>query len=820
MRRASVGLLCVAWLAWWLWPSTAVAYIEAPHSFGQIVAQATNVLIMRVEKVDKERNLIIYRKVRDVKGVHPGDVIKHNIGKAGFHPREWQTVMEWAEAGKQAVFMHNGGASETYIDTYWYQTNAGGEWWVMTHAEPFLLRTYAGKVDKLPGFITEVMAGKETIVPCMTDGNKDDLHLRRGKIQRLRASLKLQDYNPKRDFVGWGGDDIRRLAGLPGFSHLATLGRVDADAQAVSIVDADGDGKPDLTLAGPSRAVVLQNGGDGFSEMPMPNLTGARAAIWADYNGDGKPDLFAATPAGPKLYTNLGAGQFRDDSAALPREAGYHLTAAAWIDQNNDGKPDLLLANGYHGLRLYRNQPPAEGIKSLTPPKLGDWHICGPFLHDNGQGFDQAYPPEQGVDLSKKYPNVPGEDAVWRKQGFADNQVHSLTGMFRRKENLAAYLYRSIECAVPADLPISLGSDDTLSVFLNGERIFHQPYSRGAAPDQDRLTLKLKAGTNHLLLKICQGGGDWGFFFRADAPTLHSPKWFVDASAEVGLGPDGLAGNLRGDTLAIADVNGDGKADFLFGTGTGLLVLNTGKGFVASPDCGIRYTPGKVGPVWADYDGDGHVDLFVPQPNGGSKLFRNDGTGKFADATATSGDLVALTGHAVCAAWGDFNNDGLPDLLVGCLRGPNRYYQNLGGGKFRDQTEAIGLTQKLFNTQALALADVNLDGWLDVVFVNEGQESVLLLGAPPATPTNKLPVVVTLAGKAGLVGSRVRVVGAEGATPAQTVSGGDGRGGQTPLMTRFVVAPGKYRVEVRDSAGQTATKDVVVTTTPVRVVVE
>src|SRR5262249_14868218 len=161
-------------------------------------------------------------------------VVKHNIGRGGFHPREWQYCMDWAEPGKMAVFFHNGSASETCIGTYWYQAYPGGEWGSMSHGEPFLLRSLAGNVDKLAAAVTEILAGREVVVPCMVDGNKDDLHLRRAKTQRLRASLKLQDYNPKRDFAGWGGEDFRRLHGMPGFTHLATLPRVDPDAQAIS----------------------------------------------------------------------------------------------------------------------------------------------------------------------------------------------------------------------------------------------------------------------------------------------------------------------------------------------------------------------------------------------------------------------------------------------------------------------------------------------------------------------------------------------------------------------------------------------------------
>src|SRR5947209_2144716 len=125
----------------------------------------------------------------------------------------------------------------------------------------------------------------------MIDGNKEDLHHRRAKIQRVKASLKLQDYNPKRDFVGWGGEDFRRLNGMPGFTHYSALSRVDPEAQAISVVDIDGDGKPDLCLVGAGKITLLQNGGESLNEISLPAGGGCRAAVWADYNGDGKPDL-------------------------------------------------------------------------------------------------------------------------------------------------------------------------------------------------------------------------------------------------------------------------------------------------------------------------------------------------------------------------------------------------------------------------------------------------------------------------------------------------------------------------------------------------
>src|SRR5260221_14217139 len=96
---------------------------------------------------------------------------------------------------------------------------------------------YSGRSDRLTDAVTAILAGKEAVVPCMVDGNLLDLQNRRAARQRLRAGLKLLDYNPKRDFVGPGGDEFMRLVGMPAFGHISPLGRSGTDAQAISVVD-------------------------------------------------------------------------------------------------------------------------------------------------------------------------------------------------------------------------------------------------------------------------------------------------------------------------------------------------------------------------------------------------------------------------------------------------------------------------------------------------------------------------------------------------------------------------------------------------------
>ena len=122
------------------------------------------------------------------------------------------------------------------------------------------------------------------------------------------------------------------------------------------------------------------------------------------------------------------------------------------------------------------------------------------------------------------------------------------------------------------------------------------------------------------------------------------------------------------------------------------------------------------------------MDVFVPSTTGG-RLYRNVGSGKFTDITAQAGDLARPFGRGSAAVWTNLEGGAAPGLLVGCLKGVNRYFRPAAGGKFVDATEEIGLHQKVFNTRGVCAADINGDNLPDLLLNNEDQESTALLGA-------------------------------------------------------------------------------------------
>jgi hypothetical protein len=137
----------------------------------------------------------------------------------------------------------------------------------------------------------------------------------------------------------------------------------------------------------------------------------------------------------------------------------------------------------------------------------------------------------------------------------------------------------------------------------------------------------------------------------------------------------------------------------------------------------IETMPGGVAAF--DYNNDRLTDIFftngasIPSlekdsPKFFNRLYRNDGGMRFTDVTAEAG--VAGAGYSMGAAAADYNNDGHTDLFVaGVYR--NILYRNQGNGKFEDVTEAAGIKSDKWSVAA-GWFDYDNDGWLDLFVVN------------------------------------------------------------------------------------------------------
>jgi hypothetical protein len=141
-----------------------------------------------------------------------------------------------------------------------------------------------------------------------------------------------------------------------------------------------------------------------------------------------------------------------------------------------------------------------------------------------------------------------------------------------------------------------------------------------------------------------------------------------------------------------------------------------------SQSAGINNTGLNHGVALADFDQDGDEDIYVSRIDGTNLLYQNQGNGKFIEVAAQYG--LDHAGKSYLSVWGDLDNDGDPDLYVGNGGQANRLFRNDGTNGFVDITQMAGVGHA-GRPRSINLADVDLDGYLDIYIANLGGENVL-----------------------------------------------------------------------------------------------
>jgi len=196
--------------------------------------------------------------------------------------------------------------------------------------------------------------------------------------------------------------------------------------------------------------------------------------------------------------------------------------------------------------KIYNELQPVDG-----------WHIMGPFAINDR-------PPvrtNSAVDLTGTAPGPDGTTLEWKPISIeGENGVVDLAKFYGGKGDCSAFGSAILESPVARPAQMSVGSDDTLNVWLNGKEVYKFGGNRGYDPDSARFDIDLKKGKNILLIKCGNGGGPWQYSVAVTSLADHS---FLKGPSTDGFDPDrfktvamrGQGQPVRGKTL-FADLKG------------------------------------------------------------------------------------------------------------------------------------------------------------------------------------------------------------------------------------------------------------------------
>ena len=442
-------------------------------------------------------------------------------------------------------------------------------------------------------------------------------------VMALAAAATLPTFT---DVTKAAGIRFRHDSGAFGKKYLPeTMG------SGAAFFDGDGDGAQDILFvnsmswpgraAGRSLLALYRNNRDGtFTDVTAASGLGVAlyglGAAAADYDNDGRTDLYITALGKNRLFRNLGGLRFADvTDAAGVGNTGFS-TSAAWLDYDRDGRLDLFVAN-------YVDWSIEKDLYCTLDGKSKSY--CTPELYKG-----------QSPALYRSAGNGRFED-VTKRAGLYDPTAKAL--------GVALFDHNG---------------DGWLDLFVANDT---QP---------NRLYENKQNGT------------------------------FTDIAVAAGVAFNEAGVARAGMGVDAADYDGSGRPGLVIGNFSNEMIAlyqNEGKGLFI--DEAPASTIGKTSLLtltfscfFFDYDLDGRLDIFAANGHVADDistvqprvkyaqpphLFRNTGNRRFEAVTASAGAALQEAMVARGAAYGDYDGDGDPDLLVTTNNGPARLLRNDGG---------------------------------------------------------------------------------------------------------------------------------------------
>ena len=213
---------------------------------------------------------------------------------------------------------------------------------------------------------------------------------------------------------------------------------------------------------------------------------------------------------------------------------------------------------------------------------LGPWWVIFPFDNIDEKGFDTVYPPETEIDLEKEYIGKEGRKIGWYKTNRRGENVFSNVP----EDDVTGYALTYLESDRDQNYLLSLGSDDTIKIWVNDTLVFSKYIHRPLRRADDVIQLPVSKGRNKILVKVTNGYGPWGFFadiggysLTVSSERLNSPLspslTLLDADGQVLANNAGIGGrrnaiidysfNQPGEyAVRVEDIAGNGGAGYVY----------------------------------------------------------------------------------------------------------------------------------------------------------------------------------------------------------------------------------------------------------------
>jgi len=447
-------------------------------------------------------------------------------------------------------------------------------------------------------------------------------------------------------------------------------------------------------------------------------------------------------------------------------------SGAAWADYDADGDVDFFQMNHGGSNRLYRNEGDItfDGIPDFNDVALENG-LADPF----------------GVGLSANwidYDNDGDQDLYvtnWNSNTLYQNQLSDsgsptfvdVTAFAGLEDYGRAITTAWADFDGDGDLDVYLGKHGECNDFFgNSEDRLYENNADGTFTD-----------VTHYLCAV-------GACAAIDTGLAFSPVWFDydrDGDIDLYVVNDNIGHNGSHYTNVLWRNDGsDGAGGWSF---TDVSVASGTDSDVNGMGLGI-----------GDYNNDGWFDLAFSNI-GPNSLLHNDGDGTFSDVSATAGierQLLPMDPENQSITWGtalfDYNNDQLLDLyyVAGYINTPpfehpNAFFVNNGDGTFTDVSEASGLDDD-GRGRSLAVADFDLDGYIDLFVGNYGETGLLLRNEAALEGNTNHWIGMTLTGRESnrdAIGSIIKVTTPDETEQVRLIHTGPSHGGGEHRIAHF-----------------------------------